>query len=723
MRIPALLIHLIIWFFLLSGGRGSMAAEGELRLPITRVAEIRALSREEAAKALPVKISGVCVSGYGPDFVISDGDQSIFVTGVVAGELGMLDVKRDIPPLQPGSALELEGVTSPGGYAPIIFPSRIRCVGTKPVPPPRRVSMEELLSGSADGQNIEVEGVMQTIGSDGGQIWGTLMVGGSPCAVSFGGDMQWVSPMDWIDARVRLSGLFAPYFNQRSEMVGPKIYVDGKAHVEVLVPPPKDPFQAPRVTLDHLMRFSPDSGRWHRKVTSGTVTFALPGEFFFLQDGSIGVRVASEQKDVKVGDRVDVAGFVDSRTVLASLMGAMVRPIGRAELPAPIPVTVNRILDHASLPDWSQEKINDLSGRTVRLRGEIRRIDWKTPQIPQTVWIESDGRMFPAHLPNSTALNPNQLTQWIPKSVVDVTGICELEYGNQVNPTGLFPAVGFHLWLSSPNKLDIVKSPPWWTPTRLYTAIATVVTLLFLVLCWTWLLRRRVKAQTEIIRSQVMQVAIQEERSRIARDLHDEIGANLTHISILTSLAATGTVQVEERQEIETQAGSLARKTMRAFDQILWSINPDNDTLRSLCHYLCRYAEETLGQAGIELQLELDEAYSELPLHPQIRHQLLLAVKEALHNIVKHAGASRVQMTCHVDSDSGLAITIADNGGGFEIDAISGNSSGRPCLGLSNLRRRLDGMGGSTTISSQTGRGTEVSFLLPLTSLPCPPDH
>ena len=207
------------------------------------------------------------------------------------------------------------------------------------------------------------------------------------------------------------------------------------------------------------------------------------------------------------------------------------------------------------------------------------------------------------------------------------------------------------------------------------------------------------------------QLALDEERARIARDLHDEIGANLTHISILSTLAAKPAAT--ESRTHHAEVANVARQTIQAFDEILWSVNPRNDTLQSLSHYICRRTEEILAPALIAHQFSLDESLPECIVPPQRRHGLLLAIKEALHNILKHASASRVEVQCTMDGGT-FVVRMTDNGCGFDQQAVSATPQGRQGHGLENMCRRLNEMGGSCHLESRPGEGTHITFRLPL---------
>ena len=243
-----------------------------------------------------------------------------------------------------------------------------------------------------------------------------------------------------------------------------------------------------------------------------------------------------------------------------------------------------------------------------------------------------------------------------------------------------------------------------WTSGFLLTALVTGSGML-----WT---RRRAARQLARMKAET---ALAEERARIARDLHDEIGANLTHISILSTLASEAATGPEISRQHNAEVASCARETIQAFDEILWSVNPKNDTLPSLCHYVCRRAEEMLSPAGLTYRFHLQDPMADLPLPPNSRHQILLAVKETLHNILKHAKATHVQVRCELE-DRGLCIEIQDNGCGFDPSSVSPDPGQRRGMGLDDIRHRLTVLGGECLIESTPGQGTRVTFLLPLSA-------
>jgi signal transduction histidine kinase len=210
--------------------------------------------------------------------------------------------------------------------------------------------------------------------------------------------------------------------------------------------------------------------------------------------------------------------------------------------------------------------------------------------------------------------------------------------------------------------------------------------------------------------------ALERERTRIAQDLHDEMGAKLCRISFLSEHARRIDHLPTELQQQISSISDASREVLHSLDEIVWAVNPQNDSLEHLASYIGQYAQDYFQMTGIDCELDIP---AELPRHPlssQARHHLFLAVHEAFTNILKHSGAShaRVSVTC---STSQFEIVAADDGKGFVPPLMpSGeeNSSADSGDGLRNMQRRLDAIGGSCRVESQPGQGTTIRFLIPL---------
>ncbi|HEX5399558.1 MAG TPA: triple tyrosine motif-containing protein, partial [Verrucomicrobiae bacterium] len=205
------------------------------------------------------------------------------------------------------------------------------------------------------------------------------------------------------------------------------------------------------------------------------------------------------------------------------------------------------------------------------------------------------------------------------------------------------------------------------------------------------------------------QNAIERDRARIAKDIHDDVGAGLTQINLLTELARREPERVGKH--LERISGS-ARQLTRAMDEIVWAVDPQHDTLDGLMDYICAYAEDYLRMAGIRCRMDLPVTLPAAPLEAELRYNLFLALKEVLNNVVKHAHATEVWLRLQVEPKS-FTLIVEDNGRGLPADT-DGNGI-RPNRiaagsGLVNLEKRLAAIAGRCEIHSRPGHGTRVEM-------------
>ena len=203
------------------------------------------------------------------------------------------------------------------------------------------------------------------------------------------------------------------------------------------------------------------------------------------------------------------------------------------------------------------------------------------------------------------------------------------------------------------------------------------------------------------------QHAVERDRARIAKDIHDDIGAGLTQITLLTELARREPEQTNTNLERITQS---ARMLTKAMDEIVWAVDPQHDTFAGLMDYISAYAEDFLRVAGIRCRMDLPMALPAWSVDAELRYNLFLALKETLNNIVKHAKATEVWLRLRLGPGS-FTLEIEDNGQGLGAASQAGDaerlSSGS---GLGNLENRLAAVGGRCQIHSVTGQGTRVEM-------------
>ena len=220
-----------------------------------------------------------------------------------------------------------------------------------------------------------------------------------------------------------------------------------------------------------------------------------------------------------------------------------------------------------------------------------------------------------------------------------------------------------------------------------------------------WNQRRKLQRRLERLE---MQHAVEQERTRIARDIHDDLGASLTEIALMSDPEHAELAEPDRVKPHLARISGKARSVVQALNEIVWAVNPRNDNLPKLLDYLCTFSEEICESAGVRCWHEVPTGLPELPLPVDFRHGLLLAVKEALNNALRHSGAQEIWLRVAVEPGA-LSIVVEDNGRGFDLagDSSAGN-------GLRHLRERLAELGGSAQVTSLPGQGTKVCLRAPL---------
>jgi signal transduction histidine kinase len=243
--------------------------------------------------------------------------------------------------------------------------------------------------------------------------------------------------------------------------------------------------------------------------------------------------------------------------------------------------------------------------------------------------------------------------------------------------------------------------PPFWWETWWWRGSIVLAGALLVAGIARALVRRQYQQRIALLEAQA---AVQQERVRIARDMHDDLGstlANLVHLSDGSAGRAAPPDATLER--IHTTTRDLVQRTR----DLVWAATPEHDSLESLAEQLVAHAERTLGDRGVDVRAELPPQIPPEAIAARARHDLFLAFKEAVNNCAKYAQAKTVRVRVELTPDA-LAVALADDGVGFAPGAVQGTGHG-----LNNLRARLAALGGSATIVSAAGQGTTVTLRLP----------
>ena len=431
---------------------------------------------------------------------------------------------------------------------------------------------------------------------------------------------------------------------------------------------------------------------FHRVRISAQVLYGH-GLTYYLMDGSAGLYVLLNQPaQLESGDIVDVMGLVQRKNQFVNLIEVTARKTGHSPLPLP---GVLNLQDASHQTPW------------VCVEGILTGL--KDDGTEPTLEMQMGLKRFIARL--SFSQPPMNMPLG---SRLQLTGVYVALNGNPIDQDNVN---SFELLLNSPDAIKVVARPPWWTLKRIMAVVSVLVVSLVLAFLWISQLRRLVQLRTLQLgrelkaREQIEQKrAVEEERSRIARDIHDELGSKLTQISMLATNGPASKITPEQFSERMRLILERAQSLIISLDGVVWAVNPENDTLSSLVIYLAAYTEEFLAKTNIAYRVHTLDAYPEMMVAAEDRNNLLLSVKEAINNAVRHGQPSQMSLKFSI-FENWLEIQIHDNGGGFELTSRSfGN-------GLKNLQQRMRRSNGRCEIQSLPKNGTTVTLSVPLLAI------
>jgi signal transduction histidine kinase len=654
---------------------------------LTAVDAILRLSPEEAQRGYPIKIRGVvtCVVQEHDAFIIQDATRAVFVNN--ASPAMALPKK--------GEFLEIEGKSDKGTFAPLVRANQLKDLGAGTMPEPVQPTWDQLMNGSLDDQFVEVSGIVEesyprpagypprwskiTLRTTEGSLWVDVWLVGT----------NFESLENYEDSIVRLRGCLFVALGADSHQLEPghiRMYVDS---IDVDQAAPGESFSVPQKRAADLTRFDPEANSFERVKVSGQILYII-GQDYFMTDGTNGVRFTLRHPlELHTGDLVEVAGYPELSGAAPHLRSAVARKTGHASMPVPEKLS----------PDDLPNSIYDST--RVRIEGTL--VSSRQTATNEVLEVQAGSWRFVARVKQKGSSIPPSIG-----SRLALVGVYATQGGNPVLDDNAAP---FDLLIHSSSDIRILSKPPWWTLKRLLVIVGALVCALAFLGLWVTQLRRQVEQRTTELSVQIQnrqqvehQRAMEQERARIAQDLHDELGSGITEISMLATVAGSVKGQHGHLQEI----GGRAQQMVTALDEIVWAMNPKHDSLASLVSYSCLYADRLLKLANIACQLK---GAVDLPDHAMSsvhRHEFFLAFKEAIINVIHHSGATEVRLAVRQIGDR-VRLSITDNGQGLAPDALARGGDG-----LVNMRMRLEKMHGRFAIASQTGRGTIVRFYMPL---------
>jgi len=670
---------------LLLAGLWPVAEKGRCEsLPevLTNAARVRALSYDEAMARKPVRLRGVVTGEGSTGIVIQDSTAGIFI----------FNRKLDVSWIRRGDLVEIEGVTDPGQFAPVVWPDKITKLGTAPIPKPRPVTLDGLASGALDVQWVEVEGIVRACRMLRTYEFNLVVaVGGMRLPVQYFGP---TNALGFVDAEVRLTGICFYQFNRNGQILNPLLMVPGEKYLVIEKPAPASPFTAPLRKAQNVLQFTPESTRLHRVRVRGTLLYQIPGEALWLHDGGHGLRVESPLTEVlNPGDQIEVAGFPASSDYTPVLEDANFRVLTTAtNAPAAIQVA-----------DKSDALLHDAD--LIQFVAHLKEITGS----PNNWVLSLDWQGKPLHASLRQSFPPP--VEWQPGSIVKLTGICRALVdnssplgGGQQSPSEL------QLLLRSADDVVVLQKPPWWTPARIAVlfGVATLISVAAVGVV-AWLARLRLREQG--LRRKMAEAefsAMFAERNRIAREIHDTLaqglGAISMHLEMVKEKLGHEPEKVAKHLDI---AHAMARQSLGEARHSIWNMRSQILESTDLAEALRGILRQLTDGTGIQSQFTVTGAPRRLA--PVIENNLLRVGQEAITNAIKHSNAKNISATLNF-STTEASLIVRDDGSGFDPAHLPAGSH----FGMIGQRERTAQMGGQLDVNSSPGQGTEVKVRIPI---------
>lgn len=462
-RLPALCL------LLLAGGLIEPARSAAAEV-LKTAEQVRNLTPAQAEAEVPVKLKGV----------VTFSDETLFSRFIQDDTAGIYLLEMtNMPALEAGQLVEVDGVTRPGEYAPVINATEVRVVGQGQFPSAKPVTAADLVSGSEDSQFVELTGIVRSVQfEEETQNYLVDVVAGGERFTAYAKALPVTNPGSLVDRTVRVRGVCSTLFNRLRQLFGFRLLVPRVEDIVIEQAASTTPFDTPAQSIGSLLQFTPGGNHGHRVKVIGTVAYQEPGRAVFIQDENEGLFAQTRQRSaLRPGDRVEVLGFAAKGEYTPMLEDAIYRKVDDGEAPEAVTIDVDEALTGTQ------------DCRLVTLSANVLERTRRGPE--QFLVLESDGFTFHGYLGQDA--DAARLAEILNGSKVSVTGICLIERGSGWQAGEGWRAKSFRLLLPGVDAVNVIEGPPWWTQSEKLRVAGIVSMLILAVLVLIDVLRRRPK--------------------------------------------------------------------------------------------------------------------------------------------------------------------------------------------------------------------------------------
>ncbi|MGC4071559.1 MAG: response regulator [Nibricoccus sp.] len=461
-------------FFLFTPSLGEVRTVQQASSPagtLSTVAEVLALRRENASIGRRVYLRGVVTFAHPQQrvFYLNDHSRGVLVW-----------IKDGAVPLpRVGRVVEVQGVTTLGAISPSVEATEIVTGDARALPVARVISLEQALTGSEDGQWVEMRGHLRQVEATAEWLRLTLTAAAGDFSVS----IPFTTTTDLkAGAFLRVRGVCVPWLNEKTQVGGVFVYAPSLKQIDVTEPPPDDPFRAQEESIGNLRNYRTETLEQAKILVRGTVLYHVPGRYLVVENPTGVVRALSRSEEaLRPGQEVEVVGVPGRQGTRPVLRAALYRIVGEGPAPVPLPLMSGTPVDPAM-----ENKLVSFNGTIMEasFRDGSARLVLRSGNLLREV--EYDGAI-PATLHD----------KWEPGSKVSVSGLYQVRYDEEDRP------VQFTLRLRSLSELVVLEAPSWWNVRRALTGLGIIASGIIGGSVWLFILRRQVRRQTDVIRTQI----------------------------------------------------------------------------------------------------------------------------------------------------------------------------------------------------------------------------
>jgi signal transduction histidine kinase/CheY-like chemotaxis protein len=701
---------------------------------LTRTRQVGELTPEEASQKLAVDIRGVVTFA---DMKLGH----VFMQDESGATFVYFDPASPQPALSVGDMAEVRGVTTPGDFSSCVRGLTFKRLGRSPLPQPKRLTFEQLISGRWVCYWAEVSGTIRSGRAAAGSLELDLATEGGSILVILPVYPNWQRSL--IGSRVSLLGPLSALYNDHRQARGVKLFVPGPQYVGILKPPPLDLYSIPPLAPSAIGQYDVTSDLDAAVHVRGSVVALEPGPLVYVADRlSTLVVQAYPSCTPHTGTLVDVIGYRGLVNGRPGLVDAICRTAG----PAPdIP------LADATPQDILAVHLEPTGDPTVYLhnstRFDLRLIGTEGTLLqasrgPQglVLILQSKDKEFMASLPSGAGSAPNLPAAG---SVLRVSGLCVVTYDAFSRP------LAFRVVLRNRSDLTLLRAPPWWTPGRLWVLLTFVVGAGVIAVGWIGMLRRQVRRQTATIRTQMEHVEGLKKRAEAASVAKSEFLARMSHeirtpmngVLGMTELVLGSDLNSDQRELLESASAS-ADALLAIINDILdfskieagkLDLNPAPFRLGDLLSRVTNLLAVPADKKCLELLCNIRPGVPDVVKADPTRLSQVLT--NLIGNAVKFTSVGEVELRVEAETVEAetaiLHFSVRDTGIGVppdrresifdaftQADGTTTRRFGGTGLGLTVSRQLVEMMGGRIWLESQVGQGSVFHFTCPVNIVP-----